>query len=118
MAHPATTDQPEPQEAIELDHHPSPRQYVTIAVVLVLVTALEVAIYYVEALGDLLVPLLIAFAFIKFFLVVTWFMHLRFDSALFRRLFVTGLVLAMAVFGIVLAVFFARGGAAPVVTGG
>jgi cytochrome c oxidase subunit IV len=118
MAHPATSDTPEPQEAHELQHHPGPRQYVTIAVVLTIVTALEVGIYYIESLRDVLVPFLIAFAVIKFFLVVMWFMHLRFDSRLFRRLFVTGLVLALAVFGIVLTVFFARGGAAPVVTGG
>ena len=118
MAHPATTDVPEPQETVELAHHPAPRQYVTIGVVLALVTGLEVGVYYIDALRDILVPFLVVFAFIKFFLVVTWFMHLRFDSPLFRRLFVTGLVLAFAVFGIVLTVFFARGGAAPVVTGG
>lgn len=118
MAHPATTNEPEPQEAVELSHHPTPRQYVMIAVVLTVVTALEVGVYYIDAIRDLLVPFLIAFAFIKFFLVATWFMHLRFDSALFRRLFVTGLVLALAVFAVVLTVFFARGGAAPVVTGG
>jgi cytochrome c oxidase subunit IV len=118
MDHPATTTQPEPQEAMELSHHPTPRQYVTIGIVLFIVTAFEVAIYYIDAIRDLLVPFLIAFAFIKFFLVATWFMHLRFDSALFRRLFITGLVLALAVFGVVLAIFFGRGGAAPVVTGG
>jgi cytochrome c oxidase subunit IV len=118
MSHPAAAPEPEPQEAHELEHHPQPRQYVMIAVVLTVVTALEVGIYYMDALRDLLVPFLIAFAFIKFFLVVTWFMHLKFDSHLFRRLFVTGLVLALAVFGIVLSVFFARGGAAPLVPGG
>jgi cytochrome c oxidase subunit 4 len=116
MAHPAAATEPEPQEAEELKHHPAPRQYVMIAVVLTLVTALEVGIYYVDAMRDVLVPFLVAFAFIKFFLVVTWFMHLKFDSHLFRRLFVAGLVLALIVFGIVLTVFFTRGGAAPLVT--
>ena len=118
MAHPATTEEPEPQEAVELAHHPTPHQYVTIGVVLAVVTGFEVAIYYIDALRDILVPFLVVFALIKVFLVVTWFMHLKFDSRLFRRLFVTGLVLAFAVFGIVLTIFFARGGAAPVVTGG
>jgi cytochrome c oxidase subunit 4 len=117
MAYPGTTIETEPQEQEELASHPTPRQYVKIGVVLAIVTAMEVAIYYIEAVRDLIVPFLIAFAVIKFFLVVTWFMHLKFDSKLFRRLFVTGLVLALAIFGVVLAIFFSRGGAAPTVTG-
>ena len=89
-------------------HHPTPRQYVKVAIVLSIVTAFEVAIYYIEALEGLLVPMLLAFAVIKFILVVLWFMHLRFDSRLFRRLFVTGLAFALIVFAIVLATFFYR----------
>jgi cytochrome c oxidase subunit 4 len=102
-----------PREDVELAHHPQPRQYVTVGIVLAIVTAIEVGIYYVESIRDLLVATLLVLAFVKFFLVVTWFMHLRFDSKLFRRLFVSGLVLALAVFAIVLTVFFARGGAVP-----
>ena len=82
------TNQIEAGEKHELEHHPGPRQYVGVAVVLAIITAIEVAIYYVTALGDFLVPLLLAFSFIKFALVVLWFMHLKFDSRLFRRLFV------------------------------
>jgi cytochrome c oxidase subunit 4 len=100
-------------EEFELEHHPSPRQYVNIGIILAIITALEVAIYYVEALEDLLVPFLIAFAVIKFIMVASWFMHLRFDSRLFRRLFITGLVLALIVFSAALGTFFLRDGAAP-----
>ena len=117
MGHPGTYEAPTDREAGELAHHPTPRQYVKIAVILAIVTALEVGIYYVTALEDLLVPMLLAFAVIKFFLVATWFMHLRFDSHLFRRLFVAGLVLALLVFGLVLWNFFARGGPAPTLPG-
>ncbi len=95
-----------PQAEEELQHHPGPRAYVGVAIVLSIITALEVAIYYVEGLRSWLVPLLLFFSAIKFFLVVMWFMHLRFDSKIFRRLFVTGLVLALVVFAIVLATFF------------
>jgi cytochrome c oxidase subunit 4 len=35
---------------------------------------------------------------IKFVLVGLWFMHLRFDSKLFRRLFLVGIVLALGVY--------------------
>jgi cytochrome c oxidase subunit IV len=118
MAYPGTTIETEPQEQAELQSHPTPRQYVRIGVVLALVTGMEVAVYYIDAVRDILIPFLITFAFIKFLLVVTWFMHLKFDSKLFRRLFATGLILAFIIFGVVLAVFFSRGGAAPVVTGG
>ena len=83
---------------------------------LAIVTAAEVAIYYVSALRSMLVPLLLAFSGVKFVLVALWFMHLKFDSRLFRRLFVTGLILALAVFAVVLATFFLRP-EAPGVTG-
>ena len=63
------------------------------------------------------VPALLAFAVIKFALVGLWFMHLRFDSRLFRRFFLTGLVLALLVFGAVLWWFISHEGAAPNVTG-
>ena len=38
----------------------------------------------------------------KFALVALFFMHLRFDSVIFRRLFVTGIVLAAFVYFILL----------------
>ena len=96
----------------ELAVHPGPRQYVMVAAVLAVLTGLEVAVYYMTALPHpLLVALLSFFAFWKFVLVVLWFMHLRFDSRIFRRLFVTGLSLAFAVYLIVLFTFgvFLRG---------
>ena len=108
---------PDPVHGTHEDSHPGPRQYVFIAVVLAIVTLIEVAIYYVEAVQDLLVPFLIMFSLIKFVLVALYFMHLKFDSRLFRRLFVVGLVLAFAVMGIVLSTFLFRGGPAPDVTG-
>ena len=95
-----------PREAEELHEHPSPRKYVWIAVILAIITALEVAIYYVPALEDYLVPFLIAFALVKFIMVAAYFMHLKFDSKLFRRFFVTGIVLAFIIFTVVLLTFF------------
>jgi hypothetical protein len=40
----------------------------------------------------------------KFAIVCGWFMHLRYDNPLFRRVFVFGLVLAVTVYIIVLLV--------------
>jgi cytochrome c oxidase subunit 4 len=53
----------------------------------------------------LLIGLLAFFAVIKFSLVALWFMHLKFDSRIFRRFFVTGLILAITVYTIVLFTF-------------
>ncbi|MDP9069556.1 MAG: cytochrome C oxidase subunit IV family protein [Actinomycetota bacterium] len=97
-----------PREEEALHEHPSPRKYVWIAIILAIVTAAEVAIYYIPALESLLVPFLIAFALIKFIMVALYFMHLKFDSKLFRRFFVTGVVLALVVFTVVLLTFFLR----------
>jgi cytochrome c oxidase subunit 4 len=96
---PAVADEP------ELALHPGPRQYVLVAVVLAIATAFEVGLYYLDMPHPLFVAMLLFFATVKFSLVVLWFMHLRFDSAIFRRLFVAGLVLAITVYMIVLVIF-------------
>ena len=83
--------------------HPGPRQYVLIAVVLVILTAVEVATSYLEGHvnSNLLIAALGIMAAVKFFLVAAWYMHMKQDSSVFRRLFVTGLILASIVYGIV-----------------
>jgi cytochrome c oxidase subunit IV len=87
--------------------HPTPQQYVLIAVVLVVITAIEVATSYLE--GDVNANLIIAalavMAAVKFFLVVAWYMHLRFDSKIFRRFFLLGLIAAPILYTIVLLMF-------------
>ncbi|MGI8789959.1 MAG: cytochrome C oxidase subunit IV family protein [Actinomycetota bacterium] len=108
------SQQVEAGEEEELHSHPEPRQYIKVAIFLAVVTAVEVAIYYVPALRALLVPILIVLAVIKFLFVARWFMHLRFDSKIFQRFFVTGVLLAMTVFAVVLLFYFTHGGPAPV----
>ena len=64
------------------------------------------ATFYVEdSLGSALVPLLLIMMVVKFFIVAAWFMHLRFDSNLFTRVFVSGIVLAVGVYIAFLATF-------------
>jgi cytochrome c oxidase subunit 4 len=76
--------------------HPSEIFYVKIFAFLVVLTAIEVALSYNEIGGAHgTVALLLIFAAAKFVTVVAFFMHLRFDHPWFRRLFITGLVLAM-----------------------
>jgi cytochrome c oxidase subunit IV len=87
------------------ERHFGPREYIRVAAILGLITVLEVWIYYVDALEDVLVPLLLVFSALKFSLVVLYFMHLRFDSRSFATLFLTGMSLALTVFVIVLLTF-------------
>jgi cytochrome c oxidase subunit IV len=79
--------------------HPSDRQYVIIALILGVITALEVGTYFLDDpsttfLVAALFPMMIA----KFAIVCGYFMHLRFDNPLFRRVFVSGLILAVVVY--------------------
>lgn len=91
----------------EVEPHPSPFQYVMIFVALVIVTALEVGVFYLEGEipNGLIIALLITFAVVKFALVASWFMHLRTDRPVFRRFFTVGLVAAVTLYVAVLATF-------------
>ena len=86
--------------------HPGEARYVQIALILGVITAAEVATYYFdEQLGDALVPALIVMMIVKFAMVAMWYMHLKFDSRLFTRLFVTGIVVAVSVYVVALSTF-------------
>ena len=74
--------------------HASPSFYWAIGGILCVITAVEVAIFYIPALSGVLVPLLLTLSAAKFLLVVMFFMHLKFDSRVFTGLFLSGLVLA------------------------
>ena len=99
--------------------HPSDRTYVGIALILAALTAAEVVTFYVEdTIGGLLVPVLVTMMIVKFAIVAGWFMHLRFDSNLFTRLFVSGLVLAIGVYMVFLSAFEFFFGGDPTAPGG
>jgi cytochrome c oxidase subunit IV len=90
--------------------HPSPKEYVRIAIILAVITAAEVGVYYMDLARGLLIPLLFAFAALKFTLVVLWFMHLRFDSRTYARFFMLGLAGSITLFIVVLLTFRAFSG--------
>ena len=84
--------------------HPSPFKYVMIAVVLVLVTAAEVWVSYLEDVlsNGVIIALLLVFGFLKFAMVAAWYMHLRTDQPIFRRFFVLGAISAILLYLVVL----------------
>ena len=108
-AHTAATESAPGLLPGEVRPHPSPLQYVMIAAVLVVVTAIEIAVSYTE--GDipdaLIIVLLLGMAVVKFSLVAAWYMHLRTDLPIFRRFFVLGIVAAIVLYLVVLATLHA-----------
>lgn len=87
------------------EHHgPSTKEYVQIFAVLFVLTAMEVAASFID-IGPLFLPTLIGLMVLKFALVVGWFMHLRYDTKVYTRLMMTGLILAILLYSVVLAVF-------------
>ena len=91
--------------------HPSPKAYIRIAIVLFVITVMEVATYYLEPPRSVLIPVLFVFTVVKFSLVVLWFMHLKFDSRVYSRFFVMGIAFAVTLYIVVLMMFgaFTRG---------
>lgn len=88
------------------DHsHPGPWRYVQIAVILAVITAAEVALYYISMPDAALVIALFVFSTIKFWMVVRYFMHLKFDAPIYRKLFIIGIALAFFVYTVVLLTF-------------
>ena len=82
---------------------PTAKIYIQVGAILAVITALEVAVYYMDVVQGLLLGVLLTLSALKFVLVVLWFMHLRFDTRAFSILFGGGLALAAALFLVVLA---------------
>lgn len=108
---PAPSDVPVPvapdEDIGEVRGYPKPVQYVLVAMVLFVLTALEVWLFYLEGTipDAAITSLLLLLAFCKFVLVVSFYMHLREDKPIFRRVFVVGLAAALVLYGVVLATF-------------
>lgn len=81
----------------EEEEHASNRTYLGVAGILAVLTALEVMVFYVEALAPVLVPILVVMMIGKFALVVMYFMHLRYDPGILTGLFTGALTVATAI---------------------
>ncbi len=85
-------------------HGPTDKQFVTIFFILAVLTAIEVAVSYID-IGPLFIPVLLGLMVVKFFTVVLYFMHIKFDNKIFGRLFYIGLLLAVVVYTAALSTF-------------
>lgn len=80
------------------DHGWSDAKYIQLAIVLAIITGLEVYASYADWLGPAFIPSLIIMMVVKFLAVVLFFMHLKFDSPIFSWMFYAGLGLALMVY--------------------
>lgn len=98
-AEPAAASEPEGHTpgAAEV-YHPSVKDYIEIGVILAVLTALEIGLFYAPVPREVAIPLLLILTVAKFVLVVLWFMHLRFDSTWFQRIFWSGVGIASVLF--------------------
>ncbi len=82
--------------AHEHHEHPDWKQYKWVALILFVITIVEVWAYYIPAFvkSPYFVPSLLIMSAVKFFIVVAMYMHLRYDHKIFRALFIGPLVIA------------------------
>jgi cytochrome c oxidase subunit 4 len=97
----AMTETADAEDAHDV-HHPSDWEYVKIAAWLALFTLIEVGTYFESVHQAPRWTLFVALSFlmiVKFVMVGSYFMHLKFDTPWFRTVFTTGIVLALLVYG-------------------
>jgi cytochrome c oxidase subunit 4 len=77
--------------------HPTWKQYKWVALWLTLITIVEVWVYYTPFVNSpLFAPTLLIMSAVKFIIVVMFYMHLKYDHWIFRRIFVGSLAIAIA----------------------
>ncbi len=86
--------------------HATTATYLRIAAILVMITLIEVGVFYVPTFQALLVPILLVLSAVKFTLVVMFYMHLKFDNRFFAFLFGGPLLLGLAVVVSLLFIFY------------
>lgn len=103
----------EPTEARHAEEapeaHGSRQTYWLVALILAIITLLEVAVFYVPAVRPIIVPVLLVLSAAKFVLVVAFFMHLKYDQPVLTRIFMGGLVVATVIILALMLLFGAVG---------
>ena len=78
--------------------HPTWSTYWKVALILTVITVVEVMCYYIPAFvaTPYFVPTLLILSAVKFAIVVMFYMHLKYDAKLYRALFTGPFLVAMA----------------------
>src|SRR5688572_33412636 len=87
--------------------HPTWKQYKWVALILTLITVVEVWVYYIPTFvaSKLFVPSLLIMSAAKFAIVVMFYKHLKYDHKLFRALFTGPLIIAVLTILVLLLLF-------------
>lgn len=101
---PASINPVEVEGDDHFEHAATDKQYIVIAAILAAITAGEVTLSYLDV-GPVFVPALLVMMSVKFVVVVSYFMHLKFDNRVFTLLFYSGLFLAVFVYVVALFTF-------------
>jgi cytochrome c oxidase subunit 4 len=82
----------------EVHEHPTWKQYKWVALILTVITIVEVWAYYIPAFvaSPVFVPALLIMSAAKFAIVVMYYMHLKYDHPLFKALFTGPLIIAVS----------------------
>lgn len=106
MSHPAAGAPHQAGDGAHVEHvHPGPLVYVKIAVVLTILTAAEVGVWYTPIGALALTLILIVLSISKFVLVVAFYMHLKYDSRLFTAMFAWGILLSLSIICALIAMY-------------
>jgi cytochrome c oxidase subunit 4 len=102
------SDQPQAEHS----RHPTFKQYVLVAIILFAITIVEFLIIWPEnRIEAFSTPILIILSIVKFAVVISFYMHLKFDNKLLTWIFLGGLALGTAVTFSLLFLFSAVSGA-------
>jgi cytochrome c oxidase subunit 4 len=94
------------QETHAVEHpHPTAATYIRVAVILTILTVIEVGVFYVPVFHPVLAPVLLSLSAVKFAIVVMFYMHLKYDHKLFRALFTGPLIIAILTLIVLLFLF-------------
>jgi cytochrome c oxidase subunit 4 len=80
----------------EVHEHPTWKQYKWVALILFIITVVEVWAYYIPSFvaSAAFKPALLIMSAVKFYIVVMYYMHLKYDHKLFKALFTGPLIIA------------------------
>ena len=87
--------------------HPTAKKYLGIAIILTIITVIEVAVFYIPTMHPFLAPVLLSLSAIKFALVAMFYMHLKFDHRLYSWVFIVPMCFATAIILALMALFTA-----------
>jgi len=85
--------------------HPGAATYLIIAAFLIVLTVMEITVFYVHPLRPVLVPVLLVLAAAKFALVAMFYMHLKYDGWLLTGIFMFPLLAAMILLAALIMLF-------------